>query len=94
MIIYENNKPEGLDLISIETRDLDTSKSQFWLSRNPRHFEKGHLDCREILDSLKNDILTNLDEVYALKSRFVSIFIFFSLETLDLDTLKKNISTL
>ena len=58
-----------------------------------RHFEKGHLDCQKILDSLKNDILTNLNEVYSIKSQFVSIFIFVSIETLDRDTLKKDIST-
>ncbi len=58
-----------------------------------RHFEKRHLDCQKILDSLKNDILTNLNKVYAIKSQFVSIFIFVSIETLDRDTLKKDIST-
>jgi hypothetical protein len=38
--------------------------------------------------NLKKDISTNLNEVYALKSRFVSIFIFVLIVTLDLDNLK------
>jgi hypothetical protein len=39
------------------------------MSRKSQHFEKGRLDCREILDILKKDISTNLDKAYALKSR-------------------------
>ncbi len=39
-----------------------------------RHLQKVSLYSREILDSLKNDILTNLDEVFAIKSQFLSIF--------------------
>jgi hypothetical protein len=46
------------------------------------------------LDSLKNDISTNLDKVYAIKSQFVSIFIFVSIETLDLDISKTDILTI
>ncbi len=36
---------------------------------------------------------TNLNKAYAIKSRFVLIIIFVSIETLDLNTLKKDIST-
>jgi hypothetical protein len=43
---------------------------------------ESRLDSRDFLDSLKNDILTNLDSFYAIKSQFVSI------ETLDLDISK------
>jgi hypothetical protein len=58
------------------------------------------------LDTLKNEISTvvkfstNLEEVYAKKSRLVSIFIFVSIETLDLNISKslfphvKKVSTL
>ncbi len=62
-------------------------------SRSSRQFEKRHLNSRDFLDSLKNDISTNLDNFYAIKSRFVSIFIFVSIETLDLDISKTDIST-
>ena len=68
-------------------------KSQSQQSRFSRQFEKRHLDSRDFLNSLKNDISTNLDNFYAIKSRFVSIFIFISIETLDQDSFKKDIST-
>ncbi len=55
-------------MVSIETLNLDTSKSWSW--------------------QFKNDISTNLDNFYAIKSRFVSIFIFVSIESLDLDISK------
>ncbi len=42
---------------------------------------------------MKNDISTNLDNFYAIKSQFVSIFIFVSTETLDLDTGREPVST-
>jgi hypothetical protein len=45
------------------------------------------------LGMVKNDISTNLNNFYAIKSRFVSIFIFVSIETLDLDISKTDIST-
>jgi len=48
----------------------------------------------KILDSLKNDISTNLNKVYAIKSQFVSIFIFALIESLDLDSFKKLVLTL
>ncbi len=75
-------------------------KYNFWknnrlggLKSRSRQFEKRHLDSWDFLDSLKNDILTNLDNFYAIKSRFVLIFIFVSIEALDLDTSKTDIST-
>ena len=55
--------------------------------------KRAGLNSRDFLDSLKNDISTNLDNFYAIQSRFVSIFIFVSIETLDLDAKKKSIST-
>jgi hypothetical protein len=36
----------------------------------------------------KNDISTNLDNFYAIKSQFISIFIFVSIESLNLDISK------
>jgi hypothetical protein len=57
------------------------------LSRS-RHLQKVSLYSREILYSLKNNISTTLDEVFAIKSQFVSIFIFVSIKTIDLDNSK------
>jgi hypothetical protein len=68
----------------IEIRNWSWSWSQ--QSRFSRQFEKQHLDSRDFLVSLKNDISTNLDNFYAIKSRFVLIFIFVSIETLDRDS--------
>jgi hypothetical protein len=58
-----------------------------------RQFEKGHLDSWDFLDGLKKDISTNLNKFYAVKSLFVWIFIFVSVETLNLDISKTDIST-
>jgi hypothetical protein len=51
-------------------------------------------NVEKILDSLKNYISTNLNKVYAIKSQFVSIFIFALIESLDLDSFKKLVLTL
>jgi len=89
---------ESLDLDSLE-KDISTVKifSTVWkmTSRQSRfswQFEKWHLDSRDFLDSLKNDISTNLDKFYVIKSRFVSSFIFVLIETLNLDISKTDIS--
>jgi len=55
--------------------------------------KRAGLNSRDFLDSLKNDISTNLDNFYAIKSWFVSIFIFVSIETLDLHTGREPVST-
>jgi hypothetical protein len=41
------------------SRHLQQGHLDSWL-RNSQQFEKGHLNSRESLDSLKNDILTRL----------------------------------
>ncbi len=56
-------------------------------------FEKGHLDSQSFLDSLKNDISTNLDKVFAIKSRFVSIFTFVSILTFQKPTSRLSIKS-
>jgi hypothetical protein len=73
--------------ISIKVGGLDLSRSCI------DHVSIESLDRRDFLDTLKNDILTNHDKVNVINSHFVSIFIFVSIKTLDLDTLKKDIST-
>ena len=70
-------------------------------------FLKVDLDRRENLDGFQklvstietksrqslDEVSIGLDDFYAIKSRFVSIFIFVSIETLDLDAKKKSVST-
>ncbi len=63
-----------LDVISIETLDLDVSKSQSQRSRFSRQLKKVGLNGKEFLETLKNNILTNLDKAYALNSQHILIF--------------------
>ncbi len=63
-----------LNVISIETLGLDISKSKSRRSRFSRQLKKVGLNGQDFLDTLKNDISTNLDKAYALKSRHVLIF--------------------
>ncbi len=72
-----------LDVVWIETLDLDISKSWSQPSRKSRRFSKVSLD----------EVSIGLDDFYAIKSWFVLIFIFVSIETLDLDAKKKSVST-
>ncbi len=72
---------------------LDLSRHGLDRDSRSRHWQRAGLDSRDFLDSLKNDISTNLDNFYAIKSWFVSIFIFVSIETLDLDTGREPVST-
>ncbi len=71
---------------------LDFLQCLNWVSQS-RHFEKGHLNYQESLNTLKKDILTNLDKIYALNSWYGSIFFNVLIKSLNLDTLKKDIST-
>ncbi len=63
-----------LDMVSIETFGVDSSKNDISTVQKSRQFNK--------------DISTSLDMVYALKSRFVLIFNTVSIEILDLDIFK------
>jgi hypothetical protein len=67
------SKPGGLDL-SRRGLDLDISKSWSRPSRKSWRFSKVSLDDRD-------KVSIGLDDFYAIKSRFVSIFIFVSIET-------------
>ncbi len=71
----------GLDLSRSRLLISTLAESRSRQSRFSRQFEKRHLDSRDFLNSLKNDISTNLDNFYAIKSWFVSIFIFVSIST-------------
>ncbi len=63
-----------LNVISIKTLDLYISKSKSRRSRFSRQLKKVGLNGKEFLETLKNNISTNLDKAYTLKSQHVSIF--------------------
>ena len=84
---------EALSFEEYRLGGLDLSRHGLDRDSRSRHWERAGLDSRDFLDSLKNDISTNLDNFYAIKSRFVSIFIFVSIETLDFDICREPVST-
>jgi len=86
----DKSRPKNLDF-----KNLDREKKKVDLDRreNLDGFQKLvstiETKSRQSLD----EVSIGLDDFYAIKSRFVSIFIFVSIETLDLDAKKKSVST-
>ncbi len=75
----------GLDLSRSRLSISTLAESRSRQSRFSRQFEKRHLDSRDFLNSLKNDISTNLDNFYAIKSQFL----FLSRSRLSISTVQK-----
>ncbi len=60
---HSSNYPTCLASLLVSLGGLDLSQQS----------KKWHLDCQKILNSQKNDISTNLDEVYGFKSQEKSL---------------------